>query len=225
MADLYTKKYGNTGGSIKISVRHGKALAKRLAKLEDGGAKAIKRTTSDFVSRAPGWVSKGIRQHYGVDTVSIKDAAQKPRRGKYSIKVAGVAIDGATLQYSGRRLTPTHFNMTPRIRPTALGKTYNRIPGLNTPFAMVRPPKKYTIKATIIKGQRSAMPSDAFLGKGRNGVSLPFQRDGAQRQPVSVLHTLSVPQMIDGRAHETINKQISDGLGKRFEHHIQQAMK
>lgn len=224
MAKLYTKEYGSTGGTIKISVRHGKALAKRLAKLEDGGEKAIKRTTSDFVSRAPGWVSKGIRQHYGVDTKAIKEAAQKPRRGKYTIKVAGVAIDGATLQYSGRLLTPTHFNMTPRIRPTALAKTYNRIPGKNTPFAMVRPSKKYTIKATIIKGQRSALPSDAFLGKAKN-VTLPFQRDGEQRKPLSVIHTLSVPQMIDGRAHETINKQISDGLGKRFEHHIQQAMK
>ena len=43
--------------------------------------------------------------------------------------------------------------------------------------------------------------------------------------PLKAIHTLSVPQMIDGRAKETIETMISQGLEQRFENHIKQAMK
>lgn len=157
---------------------------KRLQKLKDGGEVAIKRTVSDFTSRGPGWVSKGIREHYGVDTAAIKDAAKKPKRGKTSIRVAGISVDGATLEYKGRTLTPTHFKMSPKARPSAQQKKPIRIPGQliagGSPVAMVRPPRKYTVKVTIIKGQRTAMSSDTFLtaGQRRGCPSLPTHRRG-----------------------------------------------
>lgn len=43
--------------------------------------------------------------------------------------------------------------------------------------------------------------------------------------PIEVVRTLSVPQMIDGRASETIENKLSTELEKRFNHHIERAKK
>ena len=73
MSDLFhAGQSKRTGGSITVTMKNGTKLAKRLEKLKDGGETAIKYTISDFASRAPGWVTKGIRQHYGVDTAALK---------------------------------------------------------------------------------------------------------------------------------------------------------
>lgn len=230
MSDLFkTGSAKRTRGSFSVACAGGNDLVKRLRKLENGGEVAIRRTTSDFISRAPGWVSKGIREHYGVDTAAIKDAAKKPKRGKTSIKVAGVTIDGASLEYKGRTLTPVHFKMSPKKAPDAQQKEPSKIPGQligsGSPVAMVQPPKAYKVKATIIKGKRASLPSGTFIASGNGGVSLPFQRTTEKRMPIEAVRTLSVPQMIDGRARETIEQTISENLTKRFEHHIKQAMK
>ena len=186
---------------------------------------------SDFTSRAPAWVSKGIRQHYGVDTAAIKEAGPKTKRGATSIKVSGVSVDGASLEYKGRTLTPIHFKMSPKARPTTQQAKQIKVPGQaiatakGSPVAMVRPPKKYTVKATILKGGRASMKQGTFIASGNGGSTLPFQRTGEGRTPIEAVRTLSVPQMISGRAKETIEEMISTKLGERFEHHIQQAIK
>ena len=230
MSDLFNAgRARRTSGSFSVSLSGSDAIVKKLQKLRDGGEVAIKRTVSDFTNRGPGWVSKGIREHYGVDTAAIKEAAQRPKRGRTSIRVAGVSVDGASLEYKGRTLTPTHFKMSPKARPTAQQNKPLRIPGQlignGSPVAMVRPPKRYTVKATIIKGQRAAMSSDTFLTAGNGGVVLPYQKSGDERKPIEVVRTLSVPQMIDGRARETIEQLIDTKLGERFNHHIEQAMR
>lgn len=232
MSDLFsTGRAKRSGGTLNVSTKGAPELVKQLRKLENGGRVAIERTVSDFNSRAPAWVSKGIREHYGVDTKAIKDAATKPRRGKTTINVAGVKVDGATLQYKGRLLTPTHFKMSPKQQPTTAQGKPIKVPGgaVNTaegsPVAMIRPPKKYKVKATIIKGKRVSMAPGTFVAQGNGGVSLPFQRTGEGRMPIEVVRTLSVPQMIDGRARETIETMISEGLEKRFAHHIERITK
>lgn len=230
MSDLfYTGRRKKTGGSMNVACKGAPDIVKKLQKLENGGRVAIERTVSDFTTRAPAWVSQGIREHYGVDTGAIKDATTKPKRGKTTIKVAGVDVDGATLIYKGRTLTPTHFKMSPKQRPEGQQNQYARVPGQAIAdagdVAMIRPPKKYTVKATIIKGKRASLPAGTFIASGKGGVMLPFQRKGETRNPIEAVRTLSVPQMIDGRARETIEELIGENLGKRFEHHIQQAMK
>lgn len=226
------RKYKKGAFSVMCSGQNN--IVKRLQKLGDGGKVAISRTVSDFRTRGPAWVSKGIREHYGVDNVAIKDAAKKPSRGRTSIKISGIFVEGATLEYKGRTLTPLHFKMTPKNRPDTLQKNYSRIPGqvINGPnmgakslSAMVRPPKPYKVKATIIKGQRVSLPFGTFVAKGNGNVGLPFQRTKEGRMPIEAVRTLSVPQMIDGRAHDTIEQKISTELGKRFEHNIKQAIK
>lgn len=230
MSDLFrTGRAKNTRGSFSVSSSGGAEIVKRLQKLENGGKVAIQRTVSDFTTRAPGWVSKGIREHYGVDTAAIKDAAKKPKRGRTTIKVAGITVDGATLEYKGRTLTPVHFKLSPKQRPSGQQNKPIRIPGQAIAgagdVAMIRPPKAYKVKATIIKGQRATMPHGTFIASGHGGSTLPFQRTGEGRMPIEAVRTLSVPQMIDGRARETIEETISTKLGQRFQHHIEQAIK
>ena len=231
MSELFRTGKAQTrrGGSYSVSCSGSAEIVKRLYKLENGGKVAIQRTVSDFATRAPGWVSKGIREHYGVDTAAIKDASQKPKRGRTSIKVAGVTVDGATLEYKGRTLTPVHFKMSPKKRPEVQQRELARIPGQiigsGSPVAMIRPPKAYTVKATIIKGKRASLPAGTFIASGRGGSTLPFQRTSEGRLPIEAVRTLSVPQMIDGRARGTIEETLSTKLGERFQHHIQQAMK
>lgn len=69
------------------------------------------------------------------------------------------------------------------------------------------------------------MSRGTFLTAGRGGVVLPYQRTGEGRSPIEAVRTLSVPQMIEGRAHDTIEQMIDEKLGARLEHHIKQAMK
>lgn len=207
----------------------GKELVKRLRKLENGGETAIKRTVSDFTSRAPAWVSKGIREHYGVDTAAIKAAEGRAKRGKTTIKVAGIAVDGASLEYKGPTLTPLHFKMSPKQKPAGQQGKQIRIPGQAIAgagdVAMIRPPKPYKVRATIIKGQRATFPANTFLTSSNGSGSIPFQRTGEGRTPIEAVHTLSVPQMIDGRAKDTINETIESKLGARFQHYVERAMK
>lgn len=206
MSDLfYTGRSRHTNGAFSVTMKDGAKLAKKLEKLKDGGEVAIKRTVSDFATRGPGWVSKGIREHYGVDTAAIKEAAERPSRGRTSIRVAGISVDGATLEYKGRTLTPIHFKMSPKSRPSGQ--------------------QKYTVKATILKGSRVSMKQGTFITAVNGGSPLPFQRTGKGRTPIEAVRTLSVPQMIDGKAKETIEEIIGTKLEKRFERHIQQAMK
>lgn len=230
MSDLfYTGRAKQTGGAFSVSMKGGSELAKQLYKLETGGETAIKRTVSDFSTRAPAWVSKGIREHYGVDTVAIKEAGPQKKRGKVSVEVAGQTVDGVSLIYRGRTLTPVHFKMAPKNRPTAQQSKPMLIPGQAIAgagdVAAIRQPKKYKVKATIIKGRRVSLPRGTFIASGNGGTSLPFQRTGEGRMPIEAVRTLSVPQMIDGRAKETIEQMVSEKLGERFQHHINRAMK
>lgn len=240
MSDLFhTGQSRRTSGAFSVTMRDGAKLAKKLEKLKDGGETAIKRTVSDFTARAPAWVSKGIRQHYGVDTAAIKKAGPRSKRGATSIRVSGVSVDGATLEYKGRTLTPIHFKMSPTTRnPKGLAKKPAKIPGqaisTGSPVAMVRPPMPFQVKATIIKGQRATMKPGTYLAssskKSADAPILPFQRTGAGRTPVHAVRTLSVPQMIGSeekksRASDTISEIINENLEKRFENHIKRAMK
>ena len=97
---FYTGQSRRTSGSFTVTCSGAKDIVKRLNKLENGGQTAIKKTVNDFMSRAPAWVSKGIREHYGVDTAAINEAKQQPRRGQSSIQVAGVQVDSASLIYN-----------------------------------------------------------------------------------------------------------------------------
>jgi hypothetical protein len=213
---------------IKLEISNIERVLMQISGQQKVLAKALEATTKDFKSRAPSKISKRIREVYGVKTADIK-ATQKGARTNGTINVAGINVDNVELAYSGRLLTPTHFNMTPKTRPAS---------------------KKYTVKATIKKGHKTVLSSRTFLaspgkkkrrktvlssflalfgGKrehktGKAGsIQIPFQRVGTSRYPIKAIKTLSVPQMItnetDGVA-ENISKDINELLNSRLEHNI-----
>lgn len=226
---FYTGQSRRTSGSFTVTCSGAEDIVKRLNKLENGGQTAIKKTVNDFMSRAPAWVSKGIREHYGVDTAAINEAKQQPRRGQSSIQVAGVQVDSASLVYKGRTLTPTHFKMSPKSRPSAQQKKPIRIPGQLIAgagdVAMVRPPRPYQVKATIIKGLPREPRLERIPHRWKRWLHASVSKDWEGRSPIEAVRTLSVPQMIDGKARQTIETTISEKLGERFNHYIDQVMK
>ena len=226
---FYTGRSKRTGGAFSINMKDGAAIAKRLRQIEGGGRTAIQRTVSDFASRAPAWISKEIRKHYSVDTQAINEAGPIKKRGASSVEISGKTVEGMALVYRGRTLTPVHFKLSPKTRPTTLNKKMMRVPGQAIAgagdVAMINPPKKYNVKATIIKGQRVKLPPGTFIAQGNGGVSLPFQRVGEGRMPIEAVRTLSVPQMIEGRARGDIEATLGEKLTERFDHHINQTMK
>jgi hypothetical protein len=188
---------------IKLEISNIERVLMQISGQQKVLAKALEATTKDFKSRAPSKISKRIREVYGIKTADIK-ATQKGARTNGTINVAGINVDNVELAYSGRLLTPTHFNMTPKTRPAS---------------------KKYTVKATIKKGHKTVLSSRTFLAlSGKAGsIQIPFQRVGTSRYPIKAIKTLSVPQMItnetDGVA-ENISKDINELLNSRLEHNI-----
>ena len=72
MSDLFnTGPARHTRGGFTVSHSGAGDIVKKLQKLRDGGEVAIKRTVSDFATRGPGWVSKGIRER----TIATGDPA------------------------------------------------------------------------------------------------------------------------------------------------------
>lgn len=213
---------------FRIVMKDGAKLQKTLQGYENKSETAIKRTVSDFKSRAPGWTSKAIRQHYGVDTAAIKSAGPRIKTGIGQTHAAGKVVENAALEYNGKVLTLTHFKQSPKTpAPKGFESKRHLIPGQYTsnggPVVWARKPKKYTIKATIKKSSTS-FGSDSFITKS-NGATLPFQRTADTRFPVKAIKTVSVPQMIDNDAEKTIYELIEENLGKRLENNVNQAMK
>ena len=143
-----------------------------------------------------------------------------------------------TLIYTGNPLTPLHFSMTPK-RPAALTDKKRAIPGegvnakggaaLNVAMARVR--KKYSITLQIKKGKKERLRgkygTPPFIAPAASGSAtmIPFQRSPAGKYPVTAIHTLSVPQMID---NETVNaniyKKLNDETAKRLQHNLDRAL-
>ena len=186
---------------LSMSLLNSDAIAKKIRDHEKAAGKALKRTVSDFKSRAPAWIGAAVTEEYGIKKADVKAAiSSKSKAG--SLNIGGITVDNIQIKYEGRVLTPTHFKMQPAARPK----------------------KKYKVTAVIKKGSRQQLSPIAFLAHsgGAGTVQIPFQRTGSSRLPVKVIKTLSVPQMITNeKVAEKINKNIVDGLQKRFEHHLE----
>lgn len=204
-----------TSGSMNVSLKGYAKLTKELHKINKNSETVVKRTTSDFRSRAPAWVAAAVSQTYGIKKSEITKAKTSAKAvGK--IVVSGILVDNVQLTFSGRVLTPTHFGMKPKTRPRSTkdenGKTIRRA-------------KKYTVTAEIFRGQRKPLGSNVFLGSNKGTGQIPFQRTGQGRTPIEAIKTLSIPQMITNKdVAAQIQKNIDEGLTKRLENHMKQAM-
>ena len=124
---------------------------------------------SDIRKRAPGWIAAEVVQIYGIKKTDITSQTA----GK--VKVTGEKVYDAKIIYNGRMLTPTHFGMTPKA------------PGANA----------YTLKASIIKGQKKTLGKVKKLTKKQRAqLGKNFTRSGSrssQKSPIMLMSMVTRP--------------------------------
>lgn len=215
---------------MNVMLRNFAGLWEQLQGMDEAAERAVKKTVSDFKSRAPGWISSAVTEHYGIKKAEVKDAITSAKKVG-SINIGGVSVDNVAIKYSGRPLTPTHFKMKPTKIPAKREKEYRRVPGARVGkgggVAMVKVPVPYSITAEIKKGKRVTIgDGQAFLGTNKGTGMIPFQRTGEGRTPVKSIKTVSVPQMVTNpEVAEQIQKNIDEGLSKRLQHHVEQELR
>ena len=211
--------------SANIVIKNYSAIKKRLEDMKKAPSQVIKNVTSDAAKRIPGWVATEVTKTYGVKKSEI--TGQKI--GK--VRAVGKGIKDLKIIYTGRLLTPTHFSMSPKAPKSGGG---------------------YTLKASILKGQRKTLGNvkkltkkqRASLQRGmRNSPQspwmlqhtgakddektqfIPFQRREQPGKMKYVMKTISLPQMVSSeRTHGNIQQAINEGLGKRLDHHMNRYM-
>lgn len=234
--------------SISLQIKNFDALKKAIKGINKQSERVIKSTLSDLRKQGPATVRMHVGAMYNINKKEIQPGAVKRGKGgsvkeikqAASIKASGDTIDTFTMIYSGRTLTPLHFDMRPK-KPAALLKKQHLVPGAGLKLktgkaadaAMVHQRKAYNIKLTIKKGHptelRGQYPTPPFLapaGKNGSGSMIPFQRMSNTSRKVTSIHTLSVPQMID---NPKVNAAIYEDLMKyattRINHHTNRFIK
>ena len=211
--------------SVRFEIKDYKTVKKQIENMKDAPQKVMKALTSDIKTRAPGWVSTEVTKTYGIKKSDISG-------GKVgTVTVKGNDARNVKIVYTGRPLTHTHFSMSPKVPKEGGG---------------------YTLKATVIKGQRktignvkkltkkqraalaknftgsgskSSDHSPIMLMRANGGQYLPFQRVSKNRNDIEIKKTVSLPQMVSSeRTHDDIQQAINEGLGKRLEHHMNRYM-
>ncbi len=151
--------------SVTCEIKNYKGLKKQLKDLKKAPKKVITALTKDVKKRAPGWISKEITKEYGVKKGDI--TGQKI--GK--VRAEGSGFDEVKVVYTGRVLTHTHFSMSPKAPKAGA----------------------YTLKATVIKGQRKTLGKVKKLTKKqRKQLAKNFTRSGSRKSdhsPIMLMHT------------------------------------
>lgn len=212
--------------SVTCQIKNYKALQKQLEDMKKAPRQVLKALTSDAKKRVPGWVATEVSKVYGVKKSEIT--------GKKigTVQTKGESFDQVKVIYKGRVLTPTHFSMNPKMPKPNRGA--------------------YTLKATVIKGERTTMGkvkkltkkqlaamgknftrsgtkksdhSPIMLMRANGGHYLPFQRKSTNRRDIEAIKTVSLPQMVSSkRTEQGIQTAINENLGKRMDHHMQRYM-
>ena len=209
---------------VRMAIKNYNALQKKLEDKKKAPQKAMKAVTSDARKRVPGWVATEVTKTNGVKKTEIT--------GKKlgTLKIKGSSFKDLKFIYDGRMLTHTHFSMSPK-QPKAGGSTLKAtiIKGERSTLGKV---KKLTKKqrAALAKnftgtGQQKSDHSPIMLMRANGGQYLPFQRVSKNRKKVVVRKAISLPQMISGeRTSANIQQAINEGLGKRLDHHMDRYM-
>ena len=165
---------GASALAVKFYVKGYKKLEKELDNLKKAPRTVLNRTLSDVKKRAPSWVAAEVVKQYGIKKKEIGD-------GKTStLKVEGDSVKEVQLIYRGRVLTPTHFSMSPKA-----------------------PKESYTLKAEIIKGQRTVLGKVKKLTKKqRAALGKNLRKEGTRssdHSPIMLMRTGS--QRADGTSY------------------------
>ena len=210
---------------VTCQIKNYKLMKKKIDDLQKAPRQVMRNLTTEAKKRIPGWVATEVTKEYGVKKGEI--TGQKIG----SVRAEGSGIKDVRIIYRGRLLTPTHFNMSPKAPNPGGG---------------------YTLKATIVKGQRTTLgqvkkltkKQRAALAKNftRSGTRqsdhspimlmptgstyIPFQRKSVNRNDVEAIKTISLPQMVSSkRTEDGIQRAINEGLGKRLDHYMNRYMR
>ena len=205
---------------VTCQIKNYKLVKKKIDDMQKAPQQVMKNLTAEAIKRVPGWVATEVTKEYGVKKGEI--TGQKIGR----VTPQGNDFKNVRIVYTGRVLTPTHFNMSPK-EPNPGGA--------------------YTLKATIVKGERKTLGKVKKLTKKqraalaqnftRSGTQssshspimlmptgstyIPFQRKSTRRNDVEAIKTISLPQMVSSkRTEEGIQRAINEGLGKRLDHYM-----
>lgn len=210
---------------VRCEIKEYNVTKKKIKDLQKAPTKVMTSLTADAKKRVPGWIATEVTKEYGVKKGDI--TGQKIGR----VRVEGSSFKNVRVVYTGRALTHTHFNMSPKAP---------------------NPGGAYTLKATIVKGQRTTLGkvkkltkkqrkalaknftgsgernsdhSPIMLMRANGGHYLPFQRVSKDRADVVVRKAISLPQMVSSkRTEDGIQRAINEDLGKRLDHHMNRYM-
>ena len=150
---------------VTCTIKNYEALQRHIAKMKKAPETVLKRTLSDMKTRTPGWVATEVAKVYGVKKGEVNSGSLG------SVKVQGDSVKDVKIIYKGRVLTPTHFGMTPKA------------PG----------PNAYTLKASVLKGQKTTLGKVKKLTKKqRKALAKNFTGSGTQNSdhsPIMLMHT------------------------------------
>ena len=211
--------------SVTCQVKNYKLVKKKIDDMQKAPRKVMTSLTAEAKKRVPGWVATEVTKEYGVKKGEITGQAI----GR--VTPQGDSFKEVRIVYTGRVLTPTHFNMSPK-EPNPGGA--------------------YSLKATIVKGERKTLGkvkkltkkqraelaknftrsgsknsdhSPIMLMRANGGHYLPFQRKSTDRKDIEAVKTISLPQMVSSkRTEDGIQKAISENMGKRLEHYMNRYM-
>lgn len=210
---------------VRCEIRDYNILKKKLEKMREAPTKVLKSVTAEAKKRVPGWVATEVAKTYGVKKGEI--TGQKI--GK--VKAEGKNIKQVKVIYTGRLLTPTHFSMSPNTPKEGGGYTLKAtiIKGERATLGKVKKltkkQKKALAKNFTRSGTRSSDHSPVMLMRANGGQYLPFQRKSVNRKDIEAIKTVSLPQMVSSeRTAEAIQTAINEGLGKRLDHYLNRYM-
>lgn len=210
---------------VTFQIKDLEKLRQELQQINTNGEKAIAATVNDLKSRAPAWIAQEVVNVYNIKKSEITPSKDSSKKKAGTIKITGETIKDLAIVYRGRLLTPVHFGMTPKTPPKG---------------------KKYTIKATILKGQKknigkylttrkkggpySERSHNILMSTGASTEEgtpyIPFQRMSKDRNDIKKFTTVSVPQMVgNAQVSEAIIKRLNEGAAERLQHNIDRFMK
>lgn len=210
--------------SFTMEIKDLQKVIDEFGNIDKNGRKAVEATVKDVRARAPSWVAQEITNVYNTKKPEITPSTKKDKESGVKkagdIKVRGDVIEHMQIVYTGRRLTPVHFGMTPKT-PTK--------------------GRKYTLTMQVYKGQKEVIgryetkrkPNGPYAEKSHNilmhtgnrqagGTNyIPFQRMSRRRTDLKKFLTTSVPQMVGNEeVYAATEKRLHDELEKRLEHNI-----
>ena len=179
--------------SITVDVTSLNRIASSLSHFEREMPGAVASSLNRTVDFMNTRVGKLVSEEYVISAKDVKKTIKKIKASRGDMK-AGIKSTGGTLSFS-------HFKFTPKT-----------------------PGKKAKVKVKIKKreGYKEIKTTPkAFIQVVRGSLNV-WKREGATRNPIQILRSLSVPQMIQSaNVGNIIQVEASRKLEERVQHEIQ----